>query len=94
MLFLQQLLHTLLVVLDERGPADLVHEEQHGAVPVPLGLLGQDAHPELQHRRHAHATGLGTLHDMSLKGTERRTCLYGSLRSLCHKSRTLETFNE
>lgn len=67
MLLVQYFLHTLLLVVYERGTADLIHEEQDSFVTVPQVLLGQNPHPELEHCCSTDTTGLWTLHHVTLE---------------------------
>lgn len=67
MLLIEELLHTLLLVVNKGSTADLIHEEQDRLVSIPKVLLGQDPHPELQHCSSSNTTGPRAFYNVTLK---------------------------
>lgn len=68
MLLVEDLLKALLVLVQKRGPAQVIQQVQHRLVPVPEVLLCQNLHPELQNCNGSHAASSRTFQDMGLVG--------------------------
>lgn len=57
----EKFLHAFFLAVFECSVANLVHEEEDSLIPVPLVLLHQYPHPELQHGCGANAARLRAL---------------------------------